>query len=342
MENLNQFELKDIIEKYKLTAFIETCTTKMDSLFYAAKHEFLKCYSIKMNDALYQKASRIFNSDYIKIIHGESVGSLKKIIRSYNDSPILFYLGPQFISDELKIIKKYRKYNNDVIIIYDLKLVDNSDQKNTLPEGIKGIPEAMESYNKLFKQSHKCINIQKDEGCLALLPKELYKSETAKVRDIVLPYIKNAKKITDIGFGGDKIIPSAIGIDYESPYAYTGYDKVDIACDVSQGIPVENNCFDCVYSSHLIEDFEDTESILREFIRILTPGGILALVVPNEKIYRKHCIAINQPYNTHHKIKDMDANYLEKILSNMELKYNVLCKENEIIDYNSILIVQIN
>ena len=75
-------------------------------------------------------------------------------------------------------------------------------------------------------------------------------------------------------------------------HTLTGDDQVDIACDVTEGIPVSDNSFDCVYSSHLIEDFEDTESILKEFIRILSTQGVLALVVPNEKEYKNTVLRI--------------------------------------------------
>ena len=54
------------------------------------------------------------------------------------------------------------------------------------------------------------------------------------------------------------------------PYTYTGANKVDIGVDViNNEIPVPDNTYDYVYSSHLIEDFVDTKDALRKFIRIL-------------------------------------------------------------------------
>jgi hypothetical protein len=41
------------------------------------------------------------------------------------------------------------------------------------------------------------------------------------------------------------------------------------------------------------------------------------------------------------KIMNMDANYLHQILESMNIKFEVLYKENLLIDYNSILIVKI-
>jgi len=107
-------------------------------------------------------------------------------------------------------------------------------------------------------------------------------SETAKVRHLVLEYCQGYG--CDIGFGGDKVKKlDCIGIDYAQPYTTTGQDPVDIACDVmKEKIPVPDDTFDYVYSSHMIEDVEDTSSVLQEFIRILKPGGNLILVFPDQ------------------------------------------------------------
>ncbi|MEK9727487.1 MAG: class I SAM-dependent methyltransferase [Candidatus Margulisiibacteriota bacterium] len=363
MGKLNAFDLNDIIKKYDLKTFVETGTGMGQSLFYAAQHDFLRFYSIEFNHVIYKKVSRIFNEDFITIIHGESGKELPKILRSLNNDPILFFLDAHFpsgadfglgsysdfsddeawlpIENELKIIKEFRPLNKDIIIIDDLRLFDKSFQLNPLPNEISVKEDVLTLCEDLFKSTHQFLKIKKDEGYLVLLPRQIYKSETSKVRDRILPYIKDCKFITDIGFGGDKIVPEAVGIDFENPYAYTGDDAVNIACDVTKGIPVKDNTYDCVYSSHLVEDFEDTEQILTEFIRILKPNGILATVVPNEVEYKRYCKQHNHPYNKHHKIENMDASYLHHVLESMNIEFEVLYKENLLIDYNSILIVKI-
>src|SRR5579872_7341715 len=80
---------------------------------------------------------------------------------------------------------------------------------------------------------------------------EQHRSETSKVRHLVIAYCQGHG--CDIGFGGDKISKTdCIGIDYANPYANVGNDKVDIAVDVmKESIPLANDTFDYVYSSHL-------------------------------------------------------------------------------------------
>ena len=168
-----------------------------------------------------------------------------------------------------------------------------------------------------------------------------YRSETAKVRPIVLPYCTGYG--CDIGFGGDKIKKDAIGIDLPSPYASAGTDSVDIACDVmKEPIPIGNDIFDYVYTSHLIEDFEDTLQGLNEFIRILKPGGTLILVFPDQQKYEETCKRTGQPLNQYHKHANMGLEYMKAMLNKSNLKeYEILLESNCEIDYNVVLVIKV-
>jgi ubiquinone/menaquinone biosynthesis C-methylase UbiE len=168
-----------------------------------------------------------------------------------------------------------------------------------------------------------------------------YPSETSKVRSLVLEYCKGHG--CDIGFGGDKIKNDSIGIDFASPYANTGKDAVDIACDViNEQIPVPENTFDYVYSSHLIEDFENTKEGLEKFIRILKKEGTLILVFPDQRKYEKHCNRTGQPLNTYHKHSDMGLQFMLNTLNQLEgINYQTIFQSNCEIDYNVILIAKI-
>jgi len=170
-----------------------------------------------------------------------------------------------------------------------------------------------------------------------------YTSETSKVRHLVLPYCQGHG--CDIGFGGDKIKKTdCAGIDYAQPYAYTGKDNVDIACDVmNEPIPVADNTFDYVYSSHLIEDFPDTRAALEEFIRILKPGGHLILVFPDQRKYEAHCFRTGQPLNTHHVHKDMGLEFMLDCLRQIPgIVHTPLSQSNCEIDYNVIMVLSID
>lgn len=173
--------------------------------------------------------------------------------------------------------------------------------------------------------------------------KEITVSETSKVRPHVIQYCVGHG--CDIGFGGDKISKvNCDGIDYARPYTKTGLDKVDIACDLfTQSIPVNDNTYDYVYSSHLIEDFEDTEKILSEFIRVLKRDATLILVFPNQEKYAKHCVETGQPLNLHHVHKEMGLDFMYECLFKLnDVKYTVLYESNCEIDYNVIMVLKIH
>jgi len=158
---------------------------------------------------------------------------------------------------------------------------------------------------------------------------------------MVLPFCKGYG--CDIGFGGDKIVKDSVGIDFESPYANTGGDKVDIVCDVmKESIPVPDNTFDYVYTSHLIEDFEDTKKGLNEFIRILKSEGNLILVFPDQQQYEKHCKSTGQPLNLYHKHADMGSAFMQEALKRLPgISYTLLFESNCEVDYNVILVLKI-
>ncbi|MFN5360808.1 MAG: methyltransferase domain-containing protein [Bacteroidota bacterium] len=167
-------------------------------------------------------------------------------------------------------------------------------------------------------------------------------SETSKVREMVRPYCIG--KGCDIGFGGDKVMKvNCDGIDYPQPYAFAGKDKVDIACDVIKGdIPLPDNTYDYVYTSHLIEDFADTADALKKFIRILHPGGNLILVFPDQPKYEIYCREINLPMNPYHVHADMGYDYMKRQLDALPgIHYKELFSSNCAIDYNVVMVLQV-
>jgi predicted SAM-dependent methyltransferase len=80
-----------------------------------------------------------------------------------------------------------------------------------------------------------------------------------------------------------------------------------------------DNIFDYVYSSHLLEDFENTEEVLIEWVRILKKDGYLILNLPDQKRYIECCNKNNAKTNPNHKI-DMNFSYLDSIAKKLNLE----------------------
>src|SRR5439155_15124894 len=77
----------------------------------------------------------------------------------------------------------------------------------------------------------------------------------------------------------------------------------------------KDSVLDYVYSSHLLEDFFDTEAVLREWIRVLKPEGKLVIFCPDEQRFKKHCKETGQPYNTAHVHEYFSLDYIKNILN---------------------------
>lgn len=103
--------------------------------------------------------------------------------------------------------------------------------------------------------------------------------EARKCRHRVISYCRGIG--LDLGVGAEKICPQAIGIDLNG-------DKADIHLDLSanDALGIFSDChFDYVFSSHTLEDFTATEAVLREWFRVIRPGGYLILYCPDPDYY---------------------------------------------------------
>ncbi len=143
--------------------------------------------------------------------------------------------------------------------------------------------------------------------------------ETGKIRNIVLPYIKDLNNGLDIGYGGDPIQPSAITLDTPKGEGYFG--GVGSYPHHLKGFAqalywFKASVLDYVYSSHCLEDFPNPVPVLNEWLRVLKPGGLLLLYLPNERKFKDVCNRTGQVYNTAHSNDDMGLDYMKKLFEN--------------------------
>ncbi|MFA5793686.1 MAG: methyltransferase domain-containing protein [Candidatus Brocadiia bacterium] len=78
-----------------------------------------------------------------------------------------------------------------------------------------------------------------------------------------------------------------IGCGNKKRDGYTGVDVaklpgVDIVCDIRQGLPsIKDNSVEEIYCAHVLEHITDLEAVMKEFHRVLSPGGQLIIRVPH-------------------------------------------------------------
>jgi GT2 family glycosyltransferase/ADP-heptose:LPS heptosyltransferase len=130
------------------------------------------------------------------------------------------------------------------------------------------------------EQGDVCMDRLREEDAVAAIEqvlgaRELYK-ETSKIRARVLPFCQG--RGIDIGCGRDPLTGDCVAYD-DDPWP-----EVTMQGDVRK-IPISGETFDWVYSSHCIEDLDDTEAVLKEWVRILKKGGKLIVATPHPELF---------------------------------------------------------
>ncbi len=140
-----------------------------------------------------------------------------------------------------------------------------------------------------------------------------HQSETSKCRARLAPFCTGYG--VDLGFGGDPITPGAIRIDLPSPYTNVGSLPVQLGGSATDLRWFNDGVLDYIYSSHLLEDFDDTKSVLIEWLRVLKPGGHLVIFCPDEQLFRQHCSQTGQSYNPNHKHAHFSLDFVKDLLA---------------------------
>lgn len=82
----------------------------------------------------------------------------------------------------------------------------------------------------------------------------------------------------------------AVGLEYELERAIEAVQFAGpVTCGAGEGLPFPDNFFDLVLSHEVLEHVQDDRRAAQEIVRVLRPGGRLALFVPNR----------GYPYETH-------------------------------------------
>ena len=117
----------------------------------------------------------------------------------------------------------------------------------------------------------------------------------------------------DLGYGGDPITPTAIAVDLPEPYTKFDDFPQHLKGDARNLYWFRDGVLDYVYSSSLLEDFPPAETvqIVREWLRVLKPGGHLVLLLPDEPFFRAHCARTGQGYNDAHQNHDLTLEWFQ-------------------------------
>ena len=203
MGELHAFKLESYFKEFNIENYVETGTGQGISLTYALKYPFKKLYSIDIDEELIKTAKEKFNDPRLELVHNYSTNGIYEIVQNTKDIPTIFFLDAHFpgadfgkmsyeesirtfnetafpLKEEIEIIKQYKNFKNDVIIIDDFIIYEEGDY-DTIKEGITWRYQwlqkelNLETNSKfiydIFGQTH---NFKKDirhQGYLVITPK---------------------------------------------------------------------------------------------------------------------------------------------------------------------------
>lgn len=112
----------------------------------------------------------------------------------------------------------------------------------------------------------------------------------------ILNKLSKFNRILEVGSGlgrYEKMIPKIAGIEYSKKFFEESVDKVRWSVFIRAdgfNIPFLDNTFDCVFSSGVIEHYDNSLDMIKEHVRICREGGKVIITVPAKDTvdYERH------------------------------------------------------
>lgn len=129
-------------------------------------------------------------------------------------------------------------------------------------------------------------------------------SETSRYRHLTTKYCQGCG--VDVASQGDPVVPWAMSLDlpHDLFAVYCGGDKPKGPIQLrghADGLPFDDESLDFLYSSHLLEDYEDWEPVLRHWVSKLKRGGNLIILIPDKERWAAAMDKgqLNNPWHKH-------------------------------------------
>jgi SAM-dependent methyltransferase len=159
------------------------------------------------------------------------------------------------------------------------------------------------------------------------VPGETSKAHSRRVRERFFEKYCKGNGL-DIGFGSDLITKDAKGYDFEHGNAQ--YLK-----------GVKDNSYDFVYSSHTLEHLSDPVEGVKNWFRVVKPGGYLIIYLPHRDLYEKKKTLPSRFNPDHHQFFLINRDeapdtigivpLIEKTLNDFEIIYAKECSDGHTI-----------
>lgn len=142
--------------------------------------------------------------------------------------------------------------------------------------------------------------------------------------DIVLPHIKEGK-VLDVGCGNGRMLGwlshrgwRVYGVDLsEDACRHAALEGIETFAGELEEASYPGDFFDAIVVNHVLEHMYDPLAILEECRRILKPGGLLAVGVPNfgcadRERFGPYWVSLDTPRHLHHFTQESLGSLIEK------------------------------
>jgi len=152
-------------------------------------------------------------------------------------------------------------------------------------------------------------------------------NEAAKVRFDIVPYFGNSN--LDLGCGPTKVWGNFIGVDNGADGELFGVQmKPDMVVGTCERLPqFASGGIDCVFSSHLLEHIVDYKSALKEWWRLVRPGGTLILYLPHRELYPNIGQPGSNPDHKHDFVNDDIIEAMREVASGSDTGWDLVVNE---------------
>lgn len=225
----------------------------------------------------------------------------------------------EYGGDDIDLSIRLRKAGYLLVVKRDVFVYHHGFQTG---ERIHGGPDKPNGWNSREMTDNVNMELIRKHGFMSWWETLISKSPENGEQEIdaegkIIQQYCNGGVTIELGCGGQKTIPAAIGVDIipkgeQIPYV-DAKSVADVVADVSKPLPFKDDYADTVIARQVLEHCLDSVSCLREWRRILKPGGRLLISCPDERLDE------GVPINPEH-LHAFTAESLESIISLLGFK----------------------
>lgn len=197
--------------------------------------------------------------------------------------------------DDLDISIRLRKAGYKLVVNKEVFVYHHGFKTGNRVHGASNTPGGWNSYEMMEKTNHALIKkhgfiewwkcIKGGYEMPSLVHTTSKDSEGDRIRERIVGDV-----ILDLGCGGNKTVPNAIGVDMipKDQVIETlanAISSADINADITQPLPFKEKSVDTIIARHIVEHLMDSVTILKHWWSLLRVNGRLIIAVPNNAVH---------------------------------------------------------